>query len=161
MVAHERKIRARREEVCDEECPHVEARALWVEALATFGDRAQELTFLRSRATVASEPDDELVASEDVVSEAADRGRRSNGSGPKPVALQRSPELTQACSPKVDHIDFPPMTRASRDAHEAALLHLPSVVCAGPPRRPSPARVLGVGVSDRSPRADASLVASA
>jgi hypothetical protein len=86
MVAHERKIRARREEVCDEECPHVEARALWVEALATFGDRAQELTFLRSRATVASEPDDELVASEDVVSEAADRGRRSNGSGPKPVA---------------------------------------------------------------------------
>ena len=75
--------------------------------------------------------------------------------------LQRSPKLTQGCSPKVDHIDFPPMTRASRDAHEAALLHLPSVVCAGPPRRPSPARVFGVGLSDRSPRADTSLLASA
>ena len=51
MVAHERKIRAGRDEVCDEECPHAEARTLWVEALETFGDRAQELTFLRSRAT--------------------------------------------------------------------------------------------------------------
>jgi hypothetical protein len=87
MVAHERKIRAGREELCDEECPHAEARALWVEALGTFGDRAQELTFLRSRATVASEPDDELVASAAVVSEAADR-RRSNGSGHLAVARQ-------------------------------------------------------------------------
>jgi hypothetical protein len=50
MVAHDRKIRAgRAEEVCDEECPHAEARTLWVEALEIFGDRAQELTFLRSR----------------------------------------------------------------------------------------------------------------
>jgi hypothetical protein len=86
MVAHERKIRAGREEPCDEECPHAEARALWVEALETFGDRAQELTFLRSRATVAPERPEELVASEDVVSEAADRGSRPNGSGHKAVA---------------------------------------------------------------------------
>jgi hypothetical protein len=77
MVAHERKIRAGREDPCDEECPHAEARALWVEALEIFGGRAQELAFLRSRAAVASEPDDELVAPEDVVSEAADRGSRS------------------------------------------------------------------------------------
>src|SRR3989304_7259234 len=77
------------------------------------------------------------------------------------VALQRSPKLTQVCSPKVDHTDFPRMTRASWDAHEAALLHLPSVVCAGPPCRPSPACVFGVGLSDRSPPADASLVAAA
>ena len=76
------------------------------------------------------------------------------------AVLQRSPKLTQGCSARVDH-PFPPMTRASRDAHEAALLHLPSVVCAGPSRRPSPARVFGVGLSDRSPRADASLVAAA
>ena len=87
MVAHERKIRTgRAEEVCDEECPHAEARALWVEALEVFGDRAQELTFLRSRAIVASEPSEEFVASADVVSEAADRGRRSNGSGHKAAA---------------------------------------------------------------------------
>ena len=51
MVAHERKIRARTAELCDEECPHAEARMLWMEALEVFGDRAEELTFLRSRAT--------------------------------------------------------------------------------------------------------------
>lgn len=51
MVTHERKIRAGRpEEVCDEECAHAEARALWVEAVEIFGDRAEELTFLRKRA---------------------------------------------------------------------------------------------------------------
>jgi hypothetical protein len=86
MVAHERKIRAGREEVCDEECPHAEARTLWVEALEVFGDRARELTFLRSRAAVASRPSEELVASADVMSEAADRGRRSNGPGHEAVA---------------------------------------------------------------------------
>jgi hypothetical protein len=81
MVAHERKIRAGREEVCDEECPHAEARTLWVEAREVFGDRAQQLTFLRSRAAVESRHSEELVASVDVMSEAADRGRRSNGPG--------------------------------------------------------------------------------
>jgi hypothetical protein len=83
MVAHERKIRAGREEVCDDECPHAEARALWAEALEVFGDRARDLAFLRSRATVASEPSEELVASVNVVSEAADRGGHSNDTGPK------------------------------------------------------------------------------
>jgi hypothetical protein len=86
MVAHERKIRAGREEVCDEECPHAEARTLWVEAREVFGDRARQLTFLRSRAAVESKHCEELVASADVVSEAADRGRPSNDSGPKAVA---------------------------------------------------------------------------
>jgi hypothetical protein len=63
MVAHERKIRVKQtEEVCDEECPHAEARALWPEAVETFGDRARELTFLRTRATGA-ESSGELVAS--------------------------------------------------------------------------------------------------
>jgi hypothetical protein len=51
IVAHERKLRAGTTgEVCDDECPHAEARVLWAEALATFGPRAQELAFLRSRA---------------------------------------------------------------------------------------------------------------
>jgi hypothetical protein len=84
MVAHERKIRAGRADApCDEECPHAEARTLWIEALEVFGDRAQELTFLRSRATAAAEPAEELVMSADVLSEAADRGPRSNDSSQK------------------------------------------------------------------------------
>jgi hypothetical protein len=55
MVAHERRLRTDRTRVsCDDECPHAEAPALWSEAVATFGARAHELTFLRSRATDAS-----------------------------------------------------------------------------------------------------------
>lgn len=51
MVAHERRIRTGpTRHACDEECPHVQARTLWSEALATLGPRARELTFLRSRA---------------------------------------------------------------------------------------------------------------
>ena len=51
MVAHERRLKAgRATDACDDECPHVEARALWSEALATLGPRASELTFLRSPA---------------------------------------------------------------------------------------------------------------
>jgi len=51
MVAHERRLRSGvTSDACDDECPHAEARALWAEAMATFGARAQELTFLRSRA---------------------------------------------------------------------------------------------------------------
>jgi hypothetical protein len=90
MVAHERKIRAgRADAVCDEECAHAEARTLWIEALEVFADRAKELTFLRSRATAAAEPDEELVTSADVLSEAADRGPRSNGSS-REVATRRA-----------------------------------------------------------------------
>ena len=51
MVAHERRLRAgTTSDACDDECPHAEARALWSEAVSTFGARAQELAFLRSRA---------------------------------------------------------------------------------------------------------------
>ena len=57
MVAHERKIRVGRVDTCDEECPHAEARDLWVAAMELFSARAYELTFLRSRARVrASHP---------------------------------------------------------------------------------------------------------
>jgi hypothetical protein len=50
MVAHERRLRsAATSDACDDECPHADARALWSEAVLTFGARAQELTFLRSR----------------------------------------------------------------------------------------------------------------
>ena len=51
MVTHERRLRAAvASDTCDDECPHAEARALWPEAVATFGARAHDLTFLRSKA---------------------------------------------------------------------------------------------------------------
>jgi hypothetical protein len=54
MVAHERRLRSTPStDECHDECPHAEARALWAEALETFGSRAHELTFLRSRANKA------------------------------------------------------------------------------------------------------------
>jgi hypothetical protein len=50
-VTHERRLRTgRSDEVCDDECPHAEADVLWADAMATFGARATDLTFLRSRA---------------------------------------------------------------------------------------------------------------
>ena len=100
MVAHERKIRAGREEVCDEECPHADARTLWVEALELFGDRARELTFLQSRAGVESNRSEELVASADVVSEAADRGHRSDGSGHKAVTRRSKLFVNSSVRPR-------------------------------------------------------------
>ena len=57
MVAHERRLRAgTTSDVCDDECPHAEAPALWLEAVGAFGARSQELTFLRSRAQAARRP---------------------------------------------------------------------------------------------------------
>jgi len=50
-VAHERRLRIERSgEECNDECPHAEATVLWAEAISTFGARAAELRFLRSRA---------------------------------------------------------------------------------------------------------------
>ena len=70
MVAHERRLRTgRTADMCADECPHVEARTLWAEALATFGPRANELTFLRSRAIGASRQSEKLIAPTDTVSE--------------------------------------------------------------------------------------------
>src|SRR5689334_5078869 len=64
MVAHERKIRAGRAgRVCDEECPHAEARHLWSEAVETFGEAARGLTFLRTRATEAAKASRRVVPS--------------------------------------------------------------------------------------------------
>ena len=51
MVAHERRLRSGlTSDGCDDDCPHAEARALWLEAVHAFGVRAHELIFLRSRA---------------------------------------------------------------------------------------------------------------
>jgi hypothetical protein len=57
MVMHERRLRVGRiSHRCDDDCSHGEARALWAEAVTTFGDRAQELSFLRSRAMLIERP---------------------------------------------------------------------------------------------------------
>jgi hypothetical protein len=59
MVTHERRLRTEPvTDRCDDECPHVEANALWAEASALLGARARELTFLRSRARSASAASD-------------------------------------------------------------------------------------------------------
>ena len=72
MVAHERRLRTGRPtDACDDECPHVEARALWTEALATLGPRARELTFLRSRANGALSSPQDVVTATPVLSLAA------------------------------------------------------------------------------------------
>ena len=66
MVAHERRLRSgRTTDTCDDECPHVEARALWAEVTALLGPRASELTFLRSRALGASASSDPGAPSHD------------------------------------------------------------------------------------------------
>ena len=48
MVSHER-VAPRRGRRCDDECPHADAGGLWEDAVRTFGARAHELRFLRSR----------------------------------------------------------------------------------------------------------------
>jgi hypothetical protein len=81
MVAHERRLRSRQTaDVCDDECPHVEARTLWAETVATLGSRAHELTFLRSRALGASASSERLTASPKAVSQEADSVRPSRAS---------------------------------------------------------------------------------
>lgn len=57
MVAHERRLRTGMSgDTCHEECAHAEAGVLWAEAVVTFGARARELTFLRSRAQQSRRP---------------------------------------------------------------------------------------------------------
>lgn len=76
MVAHERRLRTGRTgDVCDDECPHVEARTLWTEALTAFGDCAHELSFLRSRATSLAQPTAHPVGTPSTELDRANNGR--------------------------------------------------------------------------------------
>jgi hypothetical protein len=79
MVAHERRVRAGRVgDECDDDCAHGQARALWSEALATFGDRAHELSFLRSRAIGAIPPSEDIAVSANAeAGRASDDGREN------------------------------------------------------------------------------------
>jgi hypothetical protein len=47
MVAHQRPADTDRITRCDGDCPHAEARSLWHDAMEMFGDRADQLGFLR------------------------------------------------------------------------------------------------------------------
>ena len=78
MVGHERRLRSgQTTDVCDDECPHVEARTLWAEATAMLGPRANELTFLRSRANATAVTSDRLIVSAKSVSPEADTEHRA------------------------------------------------------------------------------------
>jgi hypothetical protein len=78
MVAHERRLRpGRTGDSCDDQCPHAEARTLWSEAVATFGPRANELSFLRSRANGSDRRSHGGAAAREPMSEAADAGQAS------------------------------------------------------------------------------------
>ena len=73
MVEHERRLRmGRAGDACDDECPHVEARTLWTEAVTTLGSRAHELTFLRSRAVASGRDSEQVVAPAETLPQAVD-----------------------------------------------------------------------------------------
>ena len=91
MVAHERRLRSgRTADTCDDDCPHVQARTLWSEALAALGPRARELTFLRSRAKGASQLQEEVVAPATAVSQAADTATPSSTTRERSVQRSKS-----------------------------------------------------------------------
>ena len=109
MVAHERRIRTgRTADTCDDECPHVEARTLWAEALATFGARAGELIFLRSRAIGASQQSEERIAPTERVSEAADIEHRPSRRWIQPLRDDPSPSPVGRTNPRPSTAEFRP-----------------------------------------------------
>jgi hypothetical protein len=91
MVAHERRLgTGRTSDTCDDECSHAEARALWSEAIAMFGPRAHELTFLRSRANESGRRSKAGASARQVVAEAADTGHASTRTRETPEHAQRA-----------------------------------------------------------------------
>jgi hypothetical protein len=100
MVAHERRLRTERiGDVCDDECPHVEARTLWAEALATFGERAYELSFLRSRATNDTQPSANTVGPRPRESDRAGHERPSGGERRRAIRDARGRPVTSPSLP--------------------------------------------------------------
>jgi hypothetical protein len=47
MVVHQRRAGSVRGPLCNGDCPHTDAEALWSKALEAYGERAHELRFLR------------------------------------------------------------------------------------------------------------------
>jgi hypothetical protein len=96
MVTHERRLRSgRTSDVCDDECPHADARALWSEAIAVFGKRAHELAFLRSRATGSARRPKDAGRPGQPLAEAADAGATTREIQQK-RALQAGPIAIRA-----------------------------------------------------------------
>ena len=54
MVAHQRPADTARVARCDDECPHAEARLLWLEAMEVFGEHTQQFGFLRRHSVTRS-----------------------------------------------------------------------------------------------------------
>jgi hypothetical protein len=52
MVMHQRRLAIARESPCAPDCPHHQARSLWLEALETYGDDAHQLGFLQNHGAV-------------------------------------------------------------------------------------------------------------
>jgi hypothetical protein len=106
MVAHERRLRTGgTADRCDEECPHVEARTLWAEVLATFGTRANDLAFLRSRAMPASESS-ELIPAAAARAGATDAVERATRAVPpttarRPTSRMESPQQSNMTAPEL------------------------------------------------------------
>lgn len=108
MVAHERRLRTGRTgDVCDDECPHAEARTLWAEARTAFGERAHDLSFLRSRATNDARPMANTVGPPSRESERAGHGRPPDREWRQRVRDTRRRPVT---SPS------PPSRRVTREA---------------------------------------------
>lgn len=92
MVAHERRLRiARTDDLCNEDCPHVEARTLWAEAASMFGDGATELRFLRSRAMTARVAETNGVSHVIAPADGTNAHRRSNVRSQLSIANSRRP----------------------------------------------------------------------
>ena len=99
MVAHERRLRSgHTTDGCNDECPHVEARALWAEVSAMLGPRANELTFLRSRALGASAPSDQIATSVKSVQRERDAEHHSSATR-KAAAPRRSGSFIDSADP--------------------------------------------------------------
>jgi hypothetical protein len=104
MVTHERRLRTGRGgDVCDDECPHVEARTLWAEAVTVFGERAHELLFLRSRATNDAQPLANTVGPRPRESEHAGHERPSGGERRRAIRDARGRPVTRP-SPRPSHM---------------------------------------------------------
>jgi hypothetical protein len=95
MVTHERRLRAGRVgDGCDEGCAHSAARTLWEEALTTFGERAHELSFLRSRALrAAGRSEDAAVPARAQESPDIDNHRPNRSAAGRAVAGRLQPSL--------------------------------------------------------------------
>jgi hypothetical protein len=106
MVAHERRLRTGgTADRCDEECPHVEARTLWAEVLATFGTRANDLAFLRSRAIPASKSPERspAAATRTGAADAVERATRTVPSTPtrRPTSRMESSPQSNTAAPEL------------------------------------------------------------